>query len=120
MSNIPLRPIRNIATRRVNGYSPLNDTEAETIEANGTHIPMSATGTLSNKAKGKKRVRYNDEPNAEESENIGLLAGEGELEGDVDDGWKEVVVLIFESRIGFEASLACSEADTSACCASQK
>lgn len=102
MSNIPLRPIRNIATRRVNGYSPLNDTEAEVIEANGTRAPMSATGNLSNKSKGKRRVRYNDVPTAEESENIGLLGGEGELEGDVDDGWKGVRLVSFESEAGMK------------------
>lgn len=89
MSDIPLRPIHKLSARRVNGYSPLNDLE---LEGNGSKDNMNAAGTLSNKAKGKKRVRYNDEPTADENENIGLLVGEGELEGELDDGWKEVCI----------------------------
>jgi phospholipid-translocating ATPase len=95
MSSIPLRPIRKLGSRR-NGYAPLND--PNTDENQYSQANMSSTGTLSNKAKGKKRVRYNDEVDvADESENIGLLEGEGELEGDLDDGWKQVRLCSFES-----------------------
>jgi hypothetical protein len=89
MSSIPLKPIHKLGARRVNGYSPLNDIESEGRVPQDT---MNVTGTISHKAKGKRRVRYNDEPAADESENVGLLADEGELESELDHEWKEVCV----------------------------
>ena len=88
MSSIPLRPIHKLAARRVNGYAPLDDPDTE--QNQHLNNDMSATGSLSSKAKGKKRVRYNDEPAADDSENVGLLEGEGDLEEELDDRWKEV------------------------------
>jgi hypothetical protein len=87
MSSIPLRPIHKLGTRRVNGYSPLTDTESEGRVPQNT---MNATGAISHKAKGKRRVRYNDEQAADESENVGLLANEGDSGGELDQEWKEV------------------------------